>query len=157
MGRLQAIWTAIAGVVSALVPYLARPKELLVAGIDRVRRSFVALVGSPAVWVASLAIGLGCYWGGYMMAANGKRALRTEVSTLEQTVERVRAAEALARRDEAKLRADLAAEKAIAMIEAKGPAATRREPVAAVARRPVPRAKPTVPASGGAPAWAPWR
>ena len=80
---LGMIWSAVAGLFTVLLAAAAYAKDWLIAGLGKVKDSFIALVSSPAVWLAVGVTFLGGFWIGHIQGALGKRALRSEVSALE--------------------------------------------------------------------------
>lgn len=80
--------------IAALFSHLAVARLWLAGWGGRVRRSFVALVASPAVWLACGVIGFAGWWGGYQTAAIGKRAARAELAEARrETAGAIQAAE----------------------------------------------------------------
>ena len=162
----RAIWYKITGACRALVGYLGEMGigERLASGLDYVRRSFVALVSSKAVWASVIVVGLGAWSAGYLAAAGGKRALRSEVAGLKIKLEQVMAAEQLARQNEQRQMAahvvtmnrfeaeQAEVERLKRLLEA------RSASVAAVSRSRASKAPQSQPAVGEAPAkWVPWQ
>lgn len=75
-------WAAVKArsAVASIAPWLGRAKAWSVKALDRMRRSFVAVVSSPAVWLACIAIGVGGFVVGFGAGAQGKRELRAEIA-----------------------------------------------------------------------------
>ena len=84
MDRIKQVWTAVVGALEALFSFLGPAWKFCVAGLDRVRKSFVALVSSPAAWLSVAVIGVFGFWLGHVEGAAGKRALRNEVTTVSR-------------------------------------------------------------------------
>ncbi len=155
--RVDDIKLSAAMVADGWKPVVRRAWSAVVSGLDRVRRSFVALVSSPAVWLAVIVVGLGCYWGGHIIGSRGKSDMRAAVASAERARNAANERSevlALANRqatiDITRLKSEVAALKA-----APAPASAPR---AAIYRRPVPKVAQVKPAASGAPAasWNPW-
>lgn len=161
----RAIWASVAGAIRALVSYLGEFEigARVVAWLHRVRLSFVALVSSKAVWAAVIVIGIGAWSAGYVTAAGGKRALRSEAVGLRLKLEQTAAAERLARENEQRQllahsvttqRLDEAQDEVARL---KRLLEGRSASAAAVSRKPAAKEPAPQPAAGGSPKWAPWQ
>lgn len=69
-----------AGALAVLTSLAVLARDYLARAARQIGVSFVALVSSPAVWVACLAIGLASFWSGHMLGSSGKSDLRHELS-----------------------------------------------------------------------------
>ncbi len=151
------IGALLAGLLSAVSAFAVMARGLLARMFGRMVKSFVALVASPAVWLAVGVCSLGGFWVGHIEGAAGKRALRAEVVTLH----------ALTKSNaEAAKEAEARAAKAVAAAKVKDGtiealkaelARAKRSPAASV-KAAVPktyRKKPAVSAPAK-PAWSPW-
>lgn len=81
--------------ISSMVPYLAwgwgylrAAWSRLVAGLDAVRRSAIALVSSPTVWVAATTLFVVGFCVGHIEGSYGKRQLRSKVVALDIKAQR---------------------------------------------------------------------
>lgn len=151
---MGAIGKMMSGVLGALSLYAGPVWAFVVGLLDRVRRSFVALVSSPAVWLASGLVFVVGFWLGHLEGAAGKRAIRAERDDLRtQIAENQRRNDVLSASNRealvtiARIKGELAAAKAVPEPPA--------SPPAAVSRRPVPKAAPTKSAASAPPA-RPW-
>ena len=148
------IWSAVAGLGTVLVMGAAYAKDWLMSGFRKIGSSFVALVASPAVWLAVGVTFLGGFWVGHIEGAAGKRALRSEVVALELKAEAAET-EAIAAQGratsastEGKKWKDKAAALEAEVSTLRARVAGQSSPVAAVSRRPVAKVpKPAEPAS----------
>lgn len=156
---MKTLWVRLTGVLAMRAPVSIR---VLFDGMwawlctrgRRVRASFVALLASPSVWVACLIVAFGAFYGGHVVGAHGKRAIKTyyedvlavrgrEIRSL--TTELAKAKEAAAAAERAAAQAAAARAASVAPAEAKTPP---------VARKPAARAVPKAPAAEK-PYW-PW-
>lgn len=143
---MKSIWSRLTGVLAMRAPVSF---QVLLESIwawlctrgRRVRASFVALVASPSVWLACLMVAFGAFYGGHVVGAHGKRAVKAyyedvvavrsrEVRSL--TAELAKAKDALAATEAAAAKAA-----ALAPSEPKSPPTARARPA-----RAVPKAKP---------------
>lgn len=148
------IWSAVAGLGTVLIAAAAYAKDWIMSGLRKIGASFVALVASPAVWLAVTAMFLGGFWVGHIEGAAGKRALRAEMVALELKAEAAET-EAIAAQGratsastEGKKWKDKAAALEAEVSTLRARVAGQSSPVAAVSRRPVAKVpKPAEPAS----------
>ena len=148
------IWSAVAGLGTVLIAAAAYAKDWIMSGLRKSGASFVALVASPAVWLAVTAMFLGGFWVGHIEGAAGKRALRAEMVALELKAEAAET-EAIAAQGratsastEGKKWKDKAAALEAEVSTLRARVAGQSSPVAAVSRRPVAKVpKPAEPAS----------
>lgn len=121
------IWATVAGIGGVL----AWAAHWAKAGLERMRASFVALVSSPAVWLAVGVMFVAGFWLGHIEGSAGKSGLRSQVAGLRVSL------------IDANARATAAAREAQAWkAKAEAPEAStppKSEPVAAVVKRPVPK------------------
>lgn len=124
--------------ISSMVPYLTwgwgylrAAWSRLVAWLDAIRRSAVALISSPAVWVAATTLFVVGFCVGHIEGAYGKRQLRSKVVALDIKAQREseradmaerRARDSVARADEWKAKAEA--------VEAENVALRRQKPKA---------------------------
>ena len=148
------IWSAVAGLGTVLIAAAAYAKDWIMSGLRKIGASFVALVASPAVWLAVTAMFLGGFWVGHIEGAVGKRALRSEVVALElkaaaaETESIIAAGRATAASTEGKKWKDKATALEAEVSALRSRVAGQSSPVAAVSRRPVAKVpKPAEPAS----------
>lgn len=162
--RMAWAWLMVTGARGALVAYLGMAWRLVRKVGVAWKRSVVALVASPAVWLASLTVFVGGFWLGHVEGAMGKRAVVIERNGAQRDFEVMQAALA-----EANARARAAAAEAKRLhddAKARGsePQTVASEAVSPPARRPVPRrqgvtpaksahATPKAPAAQPAPFW----
>lgn len=149
---LGTITSFAAGLLTVLAAAAAYAKDWLLVGLGKIKTSFVALVSSPAVWLAVGVTFLGGFWAGHIQGAHGKRALRSEVVTLRVAAENaeLEAASAEGRAKASSTEGKKWKDKAEAL-EAEVSALRARvggksSPVAAVSRRPVPKVPVAQPA-----------
>lgn len=94
MSKLD-IGTLVAMVVGSVGPVLVWARAWLARGLDALRGSFVAMVSSPAVWLASICVGFIAYFGGFWLGHRAGSAdvpaLTAKVSALQQDAIRIRA------------------------------------------------------------------
>lgn len=140
---LGMVWSFAAGLFTVLLAAAAYAKDWLIAGLGKVKNSFIALVASPAVWLAVGATFLWGFWIGHIQGAHGKRALRAEMVALEHKASAseaeaiIAAARATAASNEGKgwkAKAE-ALEAEVSALRAR--VSGKSSPVAAVSRRPV--------------------
>lgn len=126
--------------ISSMAPYLAWGWGYLraawsrtVAGLDAIRRSAVALISSPAVWVAATTLFVVGFCVGHIEGSYGKRQLRSKVVALDTKAQREseRADMAERRAKDSGVRADEWKAKAEA-VEAENVALRRQKPKASV-------------------------
>ena len=151
---LGMVWSFAAGLFTVLLAAAAYAKDWLIAGLGKVKDSFIALVASPAVWLAVGATFLGGFWIGHIQGALGKRALRSEVSALElkaaasETEAAIAQGRATSAATEGKKWKDKAQALEAEVSSLRSRLSGKSSPVAAVSRRPVPKVrKPAEPAS----------
>jgi hypothetical protein len=151
---LGMIWSAAAGLFTVLIAASAYAKDWLMSGFRKIGASFVALVASPAVWLAVGVTFLGGCWVGHIEGGAGKRALRSEVVALELKAEAaemeaiIAAARATSASTEGKKWKDKATALEAEVSTLRARVAGQSSPVAAVSRRPVAMVpKPETPAS----------
>lgn len=140
---LGTVWSFAAGLFTVLIAGAAYAKDWLIAGIRRIGSSFVALVASPAVWLAVTVTFLGGFWIGHIEGGAGKRALRSEVVALELKAEAAETESAIAQgratsaATEGKKWKDKATALEAEVSSLRALVAGQSSPVAAVSRRPV--------------------
>ena len=154
------IGAALAGLLSVLSAFAVGAREYLGRWLAKAGTSIMAVVASPAVWLACGLVFVGGFWLGHIGGAAGKKALRADVVALKleydrrgRTLkERAKEIDALTEATE-KLTAEVASLKS-------GHAAPKSEPVAAVSRPRVAKAAQTKPAASEAPKvpfWSPFQ
>lgn len=148
----QDIGTYVALAIGGLGPVLVRCRALMAKGLDALRVSFVAMVSSKAVWLASVAIGAAAYVGGFWLGHRAGGAdvpdLAAQVSALKADAARLgrERAEAVAEADRARTEALYLARK---LEDRRGAVAA---PGAPVPRRPLAKVvKAAPPAAAPAP------
>jgi len=151
---LGMIWSAAAGLFTVLIAAAAYAKDWLMQGVRKIGASFVALVASPAVWLAVGVTFLGGFWVGHIEGGAGKRALRSEVVALElkaaaaETEAIAAQGRATAASTEGKKWKDKATALEAEVSTLRARVTGQPSPVAAVSRRPVAKVpKPAEPAS----------
>lgn len=148
---MKSIWSRLTGVLAMRAPVSFQVLfECVWAWLctrgRRVRSSFVALVASPAVWLACVMVAFGSFYGGHVVGASGKRAVRAyyedvvavrgrEIRSL--TAELATAKASLAAAERAASEASSAKSAALPAAEPKSPPTARARPA-----RAVPKAKP---------------
>lgn len=154
MDKITGVLAAVWGAIMALFSHAGVVRLWLADWAGRVRKSFVALVASPAVWLACIVIGLVGWWGGYQTAAIGKRAARVDLvearrdlANAADAVEAAKDAAAKAVAEAAEWRGKAAA----ARNELEALKAGRGVPVAAVSAPAVRKAVPKKKAAAAAP------
>lgn len=154
------IGAALAGLLSVLSAFAVGARKYLGKGLTKAGASFMAVVASPAVWLACFIVFVGGFWLGHVGGAAGKKALRADVVALKLEYDacgrtlKERAKEIDALTAKAK---DLAVE--VASLKS-GTPAPRSEPVAAVSRPRVAKAVQKKPAAGEpptVPSWSPFQ
>jgi hypothetical protein len=161
VGLIGTIATSVFVVMASIMAFA---KDWLGKVFTRIKGSFVAVVSSPAVWLAVGLTFVGGFWLGHIKGAVGKRALRSEVATLKGDVQGASAAVAVAQRRAKdaesaasawKTKAEAAEAEAVRL---KSRATAKLVPGAAVSRRPVPSARKTTQAASTAQKtdWVPW-
>ena len=144
------IGAALAGLLSVLSAFAVAARAYLGRGLAKAGASAMAVVASPAVWLACGLVFVGGFWLGHMGGAAGKRALRADVVALKMEYdsrgrtlkERAREIDALAAKAKG-LEAEVAS--------LKSGAAPKSEAVASVSRPRVAKAVPKKPPAGEAP------
>lgn len=137
--------------IGSMAPYLAwfwgylrAAWSRLVSVLDALRRSAVALVSSPAVWVAATTLFVVGFCVGHIEGAYGKRQLRSKVVALDIKAQREseradmaerRAMDSVARADEWKAKSEAFEAEIVALrrqkIKASGASPKQDTPVAA--------------------------
>ncbi len=159
------IGALLAALFSAVAAFAVVAKDYLGRWLGKIGKSFVALVASPAVWIAVATCSFGSFWVGHIEGSAGKRALRAQVVTLESRAKAssdvaesaVAKAAALGADVKTKAKENEALKAEIARLT-KAPAGAAIAPVAGVSRRVVIRGVPKKPATGvpDKASWAPW-
>jgi hypothetical protein len=139
----------------AISPWLHWAWSGFVAGLDNIRKSFVALVSSKAAWLAVLVVFVGGFWIGHIEGGAGKRDLRAKIAHMERYSSDA-ITDADARAKAASDQADVWKARAKAAEDAVGKAASG--PVAAAPKRRVVSTRPKQNASSApASSWNPFR
>ena len=151
---LGTVWSFAAGLFTVLTAAAVYAKDWLIAGLGKIWTSFVALVASPAVWLAVGVTFLGGFWVGHIQGALGKRALRSEMVEVARKAEAAETESAIAQgratsaATEGKKWKDKATALEAEVSALRARVAGQSSPVAAVSRRPVAKVpKPAEPAS----------
>lgn len=146
---MKALWVRLTGVLAMRAPVSVL---VMLEGVwawlctrgRRVRSSFVALLASPSVWAACLIVAFGAFYGGHVVGAHGKRAIKAyyeDVLAVRGREIRSLTAE-LAKAKEAAAAAERAAAQAAAKAASVTPSEAKTPPAA---RKPAARAVPKVP------------
>lgn len=132
IGLIGTIATSIFVTIAAIAAYA---RDGVVRGAKKIKDSFVALVSSPAVWLAVFLTFVGGYWFGHVHGAFGKKSLRSEISTLKASL---KDAKSQADNDvEAWKKTADSTRKELGILKSKAPPKAAQQTVQV--RRPVPR------------------
>ena len=151
------IGAALAGLLSVLSAFAVAARAYLGRWLAKAGASVMAVVASPAVWLACGLVFVGGFWLGHMEGAAGKKALRADVVALKMEYDsRGRTLKERAKEiDALTVKADkLAAE--VASLKSGAAPAPKSEAAAAVSRPKVAKAVPKKPPAGEAPKPAFW-